>query len=217
LEGVPEETRAANPDGTTRYTRPLPGAARLYPETDIPPVRITRKMLKELRRSLPEGLEEKRKRFIKLGLHAELAEQVLRSERLSLFEELRRETKARPSLIASTLVSTLKDLRRKGVRVESLLDRHFFELFELVGRGRLVKEAIPEILSYLAEKPEKGVKQARDELGLKPLSRAELKELVRKVLREHKELPRKKLFGLVMARVRGRARAEDARKALGLG
>ncbi|MFB6301685.1 MAG: Glu-tRNA(Gln) amidotransferase subunit GatE, partial [Haloferacaceae archaeon] len=38
IEGVPEETRDANEDGTTRYLRPLPGAARMYPETDVPPV-----------------------------------------------------------------------------------------------------------------------------------------------------------------------------------
>jgi glutamyl-tRNA(Gln) amidotransferase subunit E len=41
FEGVPEETRAAMDDGTTRYMRPRPGAARMYPETDIPPVMIT--------------------------------------------------------------------------------------------------------------------------------------------------------------------------------
>ncbi|MEF8829664.1 MAG: Glu-tRNA(Gln) amidotransferase subunit GatE, partial [Haloarcula sp.] len=38
LEGVPEETRDANEDATSRYLRPLPGAARMYPETDVPPV-----------------------------------------------------------------------------------------------------------------------------------------------------------------------------------
>lgn len=32
IEEVPEETRGANDDGTTRYLRPLPGAARMYPE-----------------------------------------------------------------------------------------------------------------------------------------------------------------------------------------
>jgi glutamyl-tRNA(Gln) amidotransferase subunit E len=47
LKGVPEETRAANPDGTTRYMRPRPGAARMYPETDIPPTQITEDHIKK--------------------------------------------------------------------------------------------------------------------------------------------------------------------------
>ena len=38
---VPEETRDPQPDGTSRYMRPLPGAARMYPETDVPPVLLT--------------------------------------------------------------------------------------------------------------------------------------------------------------------------------
>ncbi|MFQ3320922.1 MAG: glutamyl-tRNA(Gln) amidotransferase subunit E, partial [Natronomonas sp.] len=38
IHEVPEETRGANEDGTSKYLRPLPGAARMYPETDVPPV-----------------------------------------------------------------------------------------------------------------------------------------------------------------------------------
>ena len=37
VRGVPAETRTAKDDGTSRYMRPRPGAARMYPETDIPP------------------------------------------------------------------------------------------------------------------------------------------------------------------------------------
>ncbi len=36
--GVPAETRGSTPDGKTRFIRPRPGAARMYPETDIPPI-----------------------------------------------------------------------------------------------------------------------------------------------------------------------------------
>src|SRR5207249_2208227 len=39
IEGVPPETREPRPDGTTVYSRPLPGKARMYPETDVPPIR----------------------------------------------------------------------------------------------------------------------------------------------------------------------------------
>ncbi|MFW6117598.1 MAG: Glu-tRNA(Gln) amidotransferase subunit GatE, partial [Thermoproteota archaeon] len=48
IRGVPAETRSAEPDGTTRYTRPRPGSARMYPETDIPPVTITEEYLRDL-------------------------------------------------------------------------------------------------------------------------------------------------------------------------
>jgi len=41
IQGVPEETRRMMEGGSTAYMRPLPGAARMYPETDVLPVEIT--------------------------------------------------------------------------------------------------------------------------------------------------------------------------------
>src|SRR5437588_486811 len=54
IEGVPPETREPRPDGTTVYSRPLPGKARMYPETDVPPIRVTRERIDRIREHLPE-------------------------------------------------------------------------------------------------------------------------------------------------------------------
>ncbi|HEY6238882.1 MAG TPA: Glu-tRNA(Gln) amidotransferase subunit GatE, partial [Thermoplasmata archaeon] len=54
LAGIPEETRDPLPDGRTRYSRPLPGRDRMYPETDVPPIRVDPARLERLRRELPE-------------------------------------------------------------------------------------------------------------------------------------------------------------------
>src|SRR5437867_3603275 len=59
LAGVPEETRDPRPDGTTVYSRPLPGKARMYPETDVPPIRVTDEWLERLRTQLPEPPERR--------------------------------------------------------------------------------------------------------------------------------------------------------------
>src|SRR5437660_5387402 len=58
LAGVPEETRTANPDGTTQYMRPRPGPARMYPETDVPPVQIGSERIRRIADSLPRMTEE---------------------------------------------------------------------------------------------------------------------------------------------------------------
>jgi len=56
VERVPEETRAANLTDTV-YLRPRPGAARMYPETDVPPFNRGQDLLERLRESLP-GMPE---------------------------------------------------------------------------------------------------------------------------------------------------------------
>ena len=63
--GVPAETRTAKDDGTTRYMRPRPGAARMYPETDIPPQIITEQLVADIKAHLPEPADKKMVRLVK--------------------------------------------------------------------------------------------------------------------------------------------------------
>ena len=49
-EGIPIDTRLATQTGETKFLRPRPGAARMYPETDIPPIIITKKELEEVQK-----------------------------------------------------------------------------------------------------------------------------------------------------------------------
>jgi glutamyl-tRNA(Gln) amidotransferase subunit E len=141
MDSIPAETRKANQDATTSYMRPLPGKARLYPETDVPPVRITKEMLESV--SKGETLEDKKARLLKLLGNADMADRMLRSRNLALFERLVKDG-ADPTLAASTLESTLVSLRREGVILEP--DKVLPQLFGLYDKGAFVKAAIPDIL-----------------------------------------------------------------------
>ncbi|MDD4983819.1 MAG: Glu-tRNA(Gln) amidotransferase subunit GatE [Candidatus ainarchaeum sp.] len=85
-KGVPEETRAPNEDGTTKYMRPLPGAARMYPETDIPFIQISAQELKKKVKELPRWYSERVKLYISMGLNKQLSEQVAQSNHAREFE-----------------------------------------------------------------------------------------------------------------------------------
>ena len=56
LEGVPDETRKAFPDGTTMFERVLPGRDRMYPDTDSQPLPVTTEMLERLGMNLPKDV-----------------------------------------------------------------------------------------------------------------------------------------------------------------
>ncbi len=215
IEGVPEETRAANPDGTTRYMRPRPGAARMYPETDVPPIQITEEYLSGLRARLPEMPEEKMKRLMKqYGLNAKLAKQVIDSEYADLFEAAAKETKVSPTVIAAALTETMKALRREGFETEMITDEQIREMFRLIDSGETAKEAIPNILSWLAQHERATVKEAVKNLGLAMISLEELETIINNVIEENKSLIQKKgsgafgtFMGLIMEKVRGKAEA----------
>ncbi len=216
IKGVPEETRAANPDGTTRYMRPRPGAARMYPETDVPPIQITQDYLERLRVRLPELPEQKMERLMKsFKLNQKLAKQVIDSEYALLFESLATETQVSPTVIAAVLTETLKGLKREGVEVENISDQQISELFRLIELGQTVKEAVPNIVSWLAKHEGTSVTDALKSLGLGMLSESELEKLIDELIRENASLVEKggkdwfgALMGLVMKKVRGRANVE---------
>jgi glutamyl-tRNA(Gln) amidotransferase subunit E len=216
IRGVPEETRAANPDGTTRYTRPRPGAARMYPETDVPPIQLTREYLEQLRARLPELPEQKMKRLRRqYGLNVKLARQVLDSEYADLFEATARETKVSPTVIAVALTETMKALRREGVEVERVSDEQIRELFHLIDAEKTTKEAIPDILTWLSKHEGATAKEAIESLGLTMISPRELEAMIGKLIKENRSLVEERgmgalgpLMGMIMKKVRGRVRAE---------
>jgi len=182
IEGVPEETRGANDDGTTRYLRPLPGAARMYPETDVPPVEPDPSEIET-----PELLTERVERYAEeLGLDEGLAEQVAFGRRMVLFEEAV-EAGVDPTFAASTLESTLTELSRDGVEVEAIHDDALLETLLLVDEGELPKEGVNPVLTALAADPELTPEEAMEEEGVGGVSEAEVREAVQEVVERNAE------------------------------
>ncbi|MFC6722803.1 Glu-tRNA(Gln) amidotransferase subunit GatE [Halobacteriaceae archaeon SHR40] len=177
LDGVPEETRGANEDGTTRYLRPLPGAARMYPETDVPPVEPDPTEV-----DTPELLTERVTRYQEeFGLGESLAEQVAYGRRMDLFEQAVA-MGVDATLAAQTLESTVTELRREDVPVDQLTDSHFEELFELLADGELAKEGVPDLLTAVAEHPELSVAEAAEQEGLGSAGEDEVREAIVEVV-----------------------------------
>jgi glutamyl-tRNA(Gln) amidotransferase subunit E len=216
FRGVPEETRAANPDGTTRYMRPRPGAARMYPETDVPPIQIIQGHLKQLRSHLPELPEQKMERLTKTyRLNAKLAKQVLDSEYAPLFEIIVKETKVSPTVVAAILTETMKSLKREGTPTDNISDQQLRQLFELINTGQTVKEAAPDIITWLAKHENATADQAVQNLGLGLISQHEIEEIIDTIIKENKalvdisgEAAFGPLMGQVMKKIRGKADAE---------
>jgi len=220
--GVPEETRAANPDGTTRYMRPRPGAARMYPETDVPPIQLSHEYVEKLRACLPELPEQKMRRLKKeYGLNMKLVRQILDSEYTDLFEVLAQETKVSPTVIAVALTETMKALRRDGIEVERVGDDQLRELFHLVDSGETTKEAIPDVITWLSKHEGATAKEAVESLGLAMISEEELEKMIDDLIKENKSLIEERkesafgpLMGMVMKRTRGRVKAETVSEML---
>ena len=211
IEGVPEETRRALPDGNTQYMRPLPGKARMYPETDIPTIFIPPQEKEKIKANLPELPQERVERYVReYRIDKSLAETLVNDERDELFDELVKKG-VKPSLAASILVVVLKGLK-KEVPVENITDEHIRETFKLYLDGKIAKEAFEEIFKELAKNPEKSARQVAEEKGLTLLSEEEVEKIIDEVIQANVDVIKAKgmgamgmIMGRAMTKLRGRA------------
>jgi glutamyl-tRNA(Gln) amidotransferase subunit E len=215
IKGVPEETRAPNPDGTTRYMRPRPGAARMYPETDIPLTCITEDDIKKISSRLPELPEQKLERLVtECKLNQKLAKQIIDSENSELFETIVKESSVSPTMVAAFLTETLRALKRDGVEVEKVSENQIREIFKNISAGKLTKEALSDVVVWLSQHGDKSVEEAISNLGLKIVSDSELKTFIEKIIADNEKLIKERgeesfgiLMGIVMKNMRGKTDA----------
>jgi glutamyl-tRNA(Gln) amidotransferase subunit E len=222
ITGIPAETRTAKDDGTTRYMRPRPGAARMYPETDIPPTSITDEFVQKVHSNLPEPAEKKVSRLIKeYGLNEKLAKQLPDSEYNMLFEEIVKQTGVQPSTVAAFLTETVKAMKREGVQIENVSEDQIRIIFKSVGSRELAKEAIADVFSWLSKNEDKSIQDAIDALGLKMYTETDLTPIIERIVAVNKQTVDKlgknaygMLMGAVMKEVRGKANPELVAKLL---
>jgi len=206
MEGVPEETRRALSNGCSEYMRPLPGAARMYPD-------------------LPERLDDRMRRYRQdFLLNEELARQIAWSENSYLFEQVMRlwggpdgspsrdEVKDAATFVVRTLEGTIAELKRDNVPVDRLTRENTLDVFRLVSSKTISREGVPEILRCLAECPTKTANEVAAALGFVMLSERELQAIVDDVVQSRLEFVKEKgvgavgpLMGVVMKQVRGKA------------
>ncbi len=197
VNGVPKEVRRANEDGTTTFLRVMPGAARMYPETDVLPIRITKEMIKAV--ELPELIEHKTGRYEKLGLGHDLAELVAKSDRSVLFDDFVKSFKQlKPAYVAELLMTSERTIRRQFNIEISPSDEDFCVLFTALEHDEISKESILDIL-----KENKPVKEVLHKYKL--MSESQLLRELTRIVEQNKGVQFNALIGKAMSELRGKA------------
>ncbi|MBI4894979.1 MAG: Glu-tRNA(Gln) amidotransferase subunit GatE [Candidatus Aenigmarchaeota archaeon] len=203
LLGVPEETRIADGEGS-KYTRPLPGSERMYPETDIPSIRITKELIDSIKisKSLIEIQEE-----ISKEIPEQLAEQIVKSPTLLKYYQ---ETKKNfdPVMVANTLTNTLKMLKRDNHDTDKINKDHLIGLFTLIEKKKISKEIIPQALIDMIEGKSLGYIESR----YKIIDDSQLRSLVKQAIRQTPGIKESLLMGVLMKDLRGTISGERLMK-----
>jgi glutamyl-tRNA(Gln) amidotransferase subunit E len=214
LDGVPEETREVQEDGTTTYLRPLPGRARMYPETDVPPLPLGPERVAAVQAALPELLPARLERMAKAyAVGREELGVLVRSGDGPRFERLVAATgKEHDKLVARLLLQVLPALEAQSPGAAARLgEERLADALRGVARGAYAKEALPAVLAAMAEGGG-GAQDAAGRIALGSMDEAEVRRVVRGILDRESALVAAKgeralgaLMGDAMKELRGKA------------
>ncbi len=150
--GVPSETRQALRDGTNGFERILPGADRMYPDTDLPPTQIKREKLEKLSKNIPERYWDREEWYYSLGIPKDVIPDLAISKFAELFKYLVVELNINPTLAAVTLIQFPKRLKKKNLDLSLMDEKMILRIFKTYREGILPKDSILTALELSIKK-----------------------------------------------------------------
>jgi glutamyl-tRNA(Gln) amidotransferase subunit E len=207
--GIPGETRQALSDGTNGFERILPGADRMYPDTDLPPQSITQERLDKIKTWLPEKFWERQRWYKILGVPDDVIDELSISPYAMAFKKSVEEWKVNPSTAAVVLIQYPKRLKKEGRDVGILSNEVLEIILKFYADDELPRDAI---LSVMRNTIEMGL--FSNELIPKPISEEQLDLEIKTALKELEKLKLRGeenkeyvLMGMLMRKLRGRISA----------
>lgn len=202
--GIPSETRQALRDGTNGFERILPGADRMYPDTDLPPTRITEERIKKLSVDLPEKFWKSEKWYKELEIPSDTIRELSISKYASLFKFLVEEWNINPTTAAVALIQYPKRLKKMKLDPNVLNVELMKEIFHAFKDNLLSSNGIFYVMKNAIENNE-----FNPDLLPKQLSSKEIEKLISVTDNElnnlkliNKEKRKEILLGHVMNKVR---------------
>jgi Glu-tRNA(Gln) amidotransferase subunit E-like FAD-binding protein len=205
-----EEVRKVLENGKTEFLRPLSGKARMYPETDLSLLHISRELINKAKNELPKLLKEKRKELKKHGLNKELIKELTKESKLEEFKELL-EVINKPDLIAKILTVWMKDVVKRTGEKKEVEKRLSIDVIETIlqsyEKGDISKSEIQGVMMDVA----KG-ENVRRALNREKIEN--LEEEIKKIIKKKPGLTQKAYMGLIMKRFKGKVNPKKASEVL---
>ncbi len=206
--------RNALPSGQTEYLRPMPGKARMYPETDLLLLRIGLERINRLKKSLPKLKHDIRAELKKKGLGDDLIGLVMDTPRgLDEFNTLLNVIPLDAPLVAKMITLWRTELSVKYKRsfedICSVLNERVLEtILEKVKSKKLDAGDVRQVMARLVEGMSMG-----EATKIEKIDDNELEGEVRALIKQKPGLRPNAYMGLVMAQFKGKL---DAKKAMEL-
>ena len=203
-EGKPVEMEVRNvlKDGTSEFLRPLPGASRMYPETDLPLLKISRKMIDEAKKDLPKLLSDIEEDLNKIGLSKEMIKLLLKQRKVDEFKVLLK-VYDNPNLIAKMILLFSKEISSK---VGKEFNEDFYEdILSALNDKKISESDVKEVMKRLTEG-----KSFKEAIKIEKKDAGDIEEKVLKLIKSKPGLNPNAYMGLIMKEFKGAVSGKEA-------
>ena len=208
FNGVPCEVRKAEIDGTTSFMRPLSGSARMYPETDIMPIKTETGKLKsaKLLTDIAKELEEK------YCFSHDLAVLASKSPKIEIILKIITTNKnIKPAFIAEIILSADKEIKNQYNKEITLKDNVFIDVFSKVNEGKLQKD---RIISVLFKSNSMSIEEILKKESLGEMDQKTAEREIKKIIDKNKGKSLGALMGIAMEKLKGKISGKSASEIL---
>ena len=207
------EVRNALPNGETEFLRPMPGVARMYPETDLPLLKISREIINEAKRTLPKLRQEIRKELSKIGLKEHEIKILLKQNKLEDFEFLS-EIINEPRFIFKVLIEIPNEISAKENKTLSEIENILtIDIIERIASAVKNNKISVDNVKHFMEEIVKG-KSFEEAIKTDKIDTNELESEIAKLVKEKPGLSINAYMGLVMQKFKGKISGKEANEIL---
>ncbi len=201
-------------DGKAEFLRPMPGAARMYPETDLFLLKISRNFINEVKKSLPKLRSEIERELKSKGLNQEIIKLLFKQNNLEEFRELL-EIMNKPQLIAKILLIFPKEIasHRKIpiTKINRILNKDILiHIIEALKKKRISEAQVKQVLERIV----KG-ENLKDAIVFKKKDTDIVEEKIMKIIKDKPGLSEKAYMGLIMKEFKGQISGKEAMEIIG--
>lgn len=177
FEGVPNETRKSFPNGSTIFERVLPGADRMYPDTDSAPIPLGDEYLDNLKKNLSKDIHQCYEQFIQWGIPEDTYTYLFSKNLYPVLEKLIE--LGVPSRFAGAFLGhTLKNLEGKSKGADSFNYFKIVKLFAFLKNEGIHYQIAWYVLPQLYKNPKLDIESILSSLKFKKRDPGEIKSSV---------------------------------------
>lgn len=174
FDGIPGETRKSMPDGSTIFERVLPGADRMYPDTDSAPIPLPSDYIENLRKGLPGDVIERYKELRDAGVADDCFTFIFSKNFFQIIVNIANDFGYSKGLIGNFIGKTYKFIENHVQSADSFDYNKIYELFKFLFDNKIEIDLAKPMLFELYEHPKMDFNSILNTIGFKRKSKEEI-------------------------------------------